>query len=82
MICGAASHHRVLEKDPVTGWVIPHWFCKRHKDHADRVAAQVKEQGEQAPEPIPNRGGLLPCYFAAETSAPGGEEGPRRDLER
>lgn len=65
-ICGANSHHRVLEKDPRTGWVTAHWFCKRHKDHADRVAEQVKEQNEQAPEPIPNTGGLLPCYFKAD----------------
>ncbi|MFG2532762.1 hypothetical protein [Streptomyces sp. NPDC048516] len=65
-VCGAQSHHRVLEKDPRTGWTIPHWFCKRHKGHADRVAAQVREQNEQAPEPIPNRGGLLGCYFQAD----------------
>jgi hypothetical protein len=65
-VCGANSHHRVLEKDPRTGWVTAHWFCKRHKDHADRVAEQVREQNEQAPEPIPNTGGLLPCYFKAD----------------
>lgn len=64
-ICGANSHHRVLEKDPRTGWVIPHWFCRRHTDHAKRVGAQVRDLNEQAPEPIPNRGGLLPCYFTA-----------------
>lgn len=65
-VCGAASHHRILEKDPRTGWVTAHWFCKRHKDHADRVAEQVREQNEQAPEPIPNTGGLLPVYFKAD----------------
>lgn len=65
-VCGAASHHRVLEKDPRTGWVTAHWFCKRHKDHADRVTEQVREQNEQAPESIPNTGGLLPCYFKAD----------------
>lgn len=65
-VCGAASHHRVLEKDPRTGWVTAHWFCKRHKAHADRVTEQVREQNEQAPEPIPNAGGLLPCYFKAD----------------
>lgn len=65
-VCGAGSHHRVLEKDPRTGWVTAHWFCKRHKDHADRVADQVRAQNEQAPEPIPNAGGLLPCYFSAD----------------
>lgn len=65
-VCGAQSHHRVLEKDPRTGWVIPHWFCKRHHDHAKRVAEQVRAQNETAPEPIPNRGGLLSCYFKAD----------------
>lgn len=65
-VCGAQSHHRVLEKDPRTGWITAHWFCKRHKEHADRVVEQVREQNEQAPEPIPNRGGLLACYFKAD----------------
>ena len=65
-VCGAGSHHRILEKDPRTGWVTAHWFCKRHKDHADRVAEQVRTQNEAAPEPIPNTGGLLPCYFKAD----------------
>ena len=65
-VCGAASHHRILEKDPRTGWVTAHWFCKRHKDHADRVAEQVRAQNEQAPDPVPNAGGLLPCYFKAD----------------
>ncbi|MGW2841917.1 hypothetical protein ACWCWD_29530 [Streptomyces sp. NPDC001493] len=64
-ICGADSHHKVLELDPRTGWVRPHWFCKRHVDHAERVADQVREQNAAAPEPIPNRGGLLPAYFNA-----------------
>ncbi|HEX5566942.1 MAG TPA: hypothetical protein VFY14_08495 [Streptomyces sp.] len=65
-VCGASSHHRVLEKDLRTGWVTAHWFCKRHKGHADRVAEQVRAQNEAAPEPIPNRGGLLPVYFTAD----------------
>ncbi|MFG3250993.1 hypothetical protein [Streptomyces sp. NPDC048187] len=64
-ICGADSRHKVLELDPRTGWVLPHWFCKRHVDHAECVAEQVREQNEAAPEPIPNRGGLLPAYFTA-----------------
>jgi hypothetical protein len=65
-VCGAQSHHRVLEKDPRTGWVTAHWFCKRHKQHADRVTEQLREQNEQAPEPIPNTGGLLPVFFKAD----------------
>lgn len=65
-VCGANSHHRVLEKDPRTGWITAHWFCNRHKEHADRVTEQVAAQNETAPEPVPNRGGLLPCYFNAD----------------
>ncbi|MDI3408334.1 hypothetical protein [Streptomyces cavernicola] len=66
MICGAPSHLRVLEKDLRTGWIRAHWFCKRHQDQADRVRDQVREQNEQAPEPVPNSGGLLPAYFKAD----------------
>ena len=66
MVCGATSHHRVIERDPVTGWHTAHWFCKRHHDQAVRVAGQVREQNEGAPVPIPNRGGLLPAYFEAD----------------
>ncbi|MFF3127740.1 hypothetical protein ACFVRD_36850 [Streptomyces sp. NPDC057908] len=64
-VCGANSHHKVLELDPRTGWTIARWFCKRHVDHAERVSEQVREQNASAPEPIPNRGGLLPAYFKA-----------------
>lgn len=65
-VCGAQSHLKVIEKDPRTGWLTAYWFCKRHKGHADRVAEQVRAQNEAAPEPVPNRGGLLPCYFKAD----------------
>lgn len=65
-VCGARSAHRVLEKDPRTGWVIGRYFCRRHADHAARVAEQVRAQNEAAPEPVPNTGGLLPVYFKAD----------------
>ncbi|GAA3807634.1 hypothetical protein [Streptomyces chiangmaiensis] len=65
-VCGAPGKHRVLEKLPGTGWYRWHWFCQRHHDHAVRVRDQVKAQNEAAPEPIPNAGGLLPCYFEAD----------------
>ncbi|WP_330335821.1 hypothetical protein OHS33_39500 (plasmid) [Streptomyces sp. NBC_00536] len=64
-VCGAASHHKVLEMDPRTGWTTARWFCNRHVEHAERVAEQVREQNAAAPEPIPNTGGLLPVYFKA-----------------
>lgn len=66
MVCGARSRHTVLEKDPATGWDIEHRYCARHRDHAERVAAQVAEQNRAAPEPVPNTGGLLACYFKAD----------------
>jgi hypothetical protein len=65
-ICGSPARHRVEERDPRTGWITAHWFCKRHKDHADRVTAQLADQNAAAPEPVPNTGGLLPCYFKAD----------------
>lgn len=65
-VCGALSHHRVLERDPATGWVTAHWFCKRHRIQADRVTEQVRAQNEAAPPPIPNRGGLLASHFEAD----------------
>ncbi|MCW2895674.1 MAG: sle1 [Actinomycetia bacterium] len=65
-VCGANAHRVIEEKDPRTGWITGHPFCKRHQDHAARVAGQVRAQNEAAPEPIPNAGGLLPCYFKAD----------------
>ena len=65
-VCGAPGKNRVLEKQPGTGWYVWHWFCQRHSDHAVRVKEQVKAQNEAAPEPIPNEGGLMPCYFDAD----------------
>jgi hypothetical protein len=65
-VCGATGKHRVLEKQPGTGWYVWHWFCPRHRDHAVRVQEQVKAQNAAAPEPIPNAGGLMPCYFEAD----------------
>lgn len=62
-VCGEKAQEKALEKDPITGWHTNHWFCARHRDHLIRVRQQVKEQNEAAPDPIPNRGGLLPSYF-------------------
>lgn len=65
-VCGAQAREMVEEKDLRTGWVTGHWFCKRHHEQAARVAEQVRTGNEQAPEPIPNTGGLLDCYFKAD----------------
>lgn len=58
-VCGQQARDNSYTADPVTGWRTPVWFCRRHEDFgraADRAL-------EQAPEPVPNRGGLLPGYF-------------------
>lgn len=55
----------LVERDPRNGWHIDHYFCARHRDHFERVKAQLANAPE-APEPVPNRGGLLPCYFKAD----------------
>lgn len=65
-ICGAPAQDRVLEKQLGTGWHVNHWFCRRHLDHLHRVREQVREQNAAAPDPIPNRGGLMPCYFDSD----------------
>lgn len=65
-VCGAPAQDLVVEKDPVTGWHTNRWFCTRHRDHLVRVRQQVQAQNDIAPAPIPNRGGLLPCYFDSD----------------
>ena len=64
-VCGARGTIHVSERDMVTGWEAYHWFCRRHVDRAHEVKAQLTARGEP-PEPIPNRGGLLPRYFAGD----------------
>ncbi|MFD5878446.1 hypothetical protein [Streptomyces yangpuensis] len=67
-ICGATAdwEHHAVEKQAGTGWYKYHWFCKRHLDHLARVREQLAEPNSRAPEPIPNRGGLLPVYFESD----------------
>lgn len=67
-ICGelAGWDQYAVEKQAGTGWYKYHWFCKRHLNHLARVREQLREPNERAPEPIPNRGGLLPVYFDAD----------------
>jgi hypothetical protein len=65
-ICGEKTRDKVVEKDPVTGWHTNHFFCTRHRDQLQRVAAQVAEQNASAPPPVPNSGGLLPSYFETD----------------
>lgn len=67
-MCGAHATIKVIEHDPITGWRRAHWFCRRHEDRAEEVRAKINTLGPP-PEPIPNTGGLLPCYFAADWPA-------------
>ena len=68
-MCGARGTIHVTEHDPATGWHTLHWYCSRHRQAARRVENQLAAQNEAAPEPIPNRGGLLACYFKADWEA-------------
>jgi len=65
-VCGADASEYVIEKLPDTGWHKAHWFCTRHESERRRTERQLIEPNRLAPAPIPNRGGLLPCYFDAE----------------
>jgi hypothetical protein len=40
-------------------------YCSRHRDVANKVWAAEKARKDRGdlPEPLPNRGGLLPCYI-------------------
>lgn len=64
-VCGANATIKVIEYDPLTGWPRAHWFCRRHADRAGEVRAQLAAAGPP-PQPVPNNGGLLPCYFDAD----------------
>lgn len=67
-VCGAHATVRITERDMVTGWERTRWFCSRHRQRAAEVKAMLAARGEP-PEPIPNAGGCLPRYFAADWAA-------------
>lgn len=67
-VCGSRGTIHVTERDMVTGWETRHWFCSRHRERAAEVKAQIVARGEPPP-PIPNSGGCLPRYFAADWAA-------------
>lgn len=72
-VCGQQARDNSYTADPVTGWRTPLWYCRRHEafgQAADRALAQ-------APEPIPNRGGLLPGYFRLKSGLNGWEQNYR-----
>ncbi|MFC8570786.1 hypothetical protein ACFUIW_34020 [Streptomyces sp. NPDC057245] len=67
-ICGSSAdwEHHAVEKQAGTGWYKYHWYCRRHLDHLARVREQLRAPNSRAPEPIPNRGGLLSVYFESD----------------
>ncbi|MFB7763584.1 hypothetical protein [Streptomyces xiamenensis] len=65
-VCGTSATLHVTERDPATGWHTLHSYCTRHRAEAQRVEHQLAQQNAAAPEPVPNRGGLLPAHFKAD----------------
>lgn len=63
--CGQRGTTGFRITDPSDGtWRLAS-FCRRHHEAADRAWAQERErQHAGVPEPLPDRGGLLPCYVA------------------
>lgn len=60
--CGQPAVDNSYSTDLTTGWRTPIWFCRRHAEFGRDCNLALAEA--PAPEPIPNRGGLLPCYFS------------------
>lgn len=59
--CGQPGVDGWSEADPETGWRTTRWSCGRHRAWA--AEQQRAERQKPRVEPVPNRGGLLPCYF-------------------
>ncbi|MGW5690305.1 hypothetical protein ACWEWX_04845 [Streptomyces asiaticus] len=67
--CGQATWDYSYKADPETGLRTPVWFCRRHADFGRDLNLSLAD----APEPVPNRGGLLPCYFPLKSGLAGWE---------
>lgn len=67
--CGQPARDNSYTADQETGWRTPVWFCRRHADFGRELNLALTD----APEPIPNRGGLLPCYFPLKSGLAGWE---------
>jgi hypothetical protein len=65
-VCGAEASDYAIERLPDTGWHKAHWFCTRHRGEMNRTERQLAEPNKLAPAPIPNAGGLMPCYFDSD----------------
>lgn len=65
-VCGAEASDYAIERLPETGWHKAHWYCTRHRGEMHRRERQLAETNKFAPTPIPNAGGLMPCYFDSD----------------
>lgn len=63
-VCGKSGNQSFTVTNPNDGtWRLVS-YCTRHRDVANKVyAAERVRQEKGVPEPLPNRGGLLPCYI-------------------
>jgi hypothetical protein len=62
--CGKYPALQMRVTDPATGeWEMQGW-CRQHEAHARIMQAREKALVD-VPEPVPNTGGLLPCYIPA-----------------
>ncbi len=59
--CGQHGTESFSRVDRETGWRTMVWYCNRHRTWGQAQHRIVREQPRI--DPIPNRGGLLPCYF-------------------
>lgn len=63
-VCGRSPQTQFRVTDAETGrWRLA-GFCSRHRDYADQVErAERAVRAGAVPDPVPNIGGLLPCYL-------------------
>jgi hypothetical protein len=68
--CGkhATAHANRVDTN---GWRWPVWYCNRHSDWGHLQNLAYQDAITTAPPPIPNRGGLLPSYFALKAGYDG-----------
>lgn len=64
-LCGRTTMHGFSEFDPATGWSRSWGFCNRPRcrEYAKPIWERARHSYTVRPEPIPNRGGLLPLFF-------------------
>jgi hypothetical protein len=65
-LCGRSTLNGFSEFDPVTGWSRYWGFCSRPRcqEYGRPIEERARHSFTQRPEPVPNRGGLLPLFFA------------------